>query len=172
MAVNKVFLRSGYLVTEMKLTLKNRYGFTLVELLMVMAVVAILAVVALVSIGNPRGSQAVAEAEALKANLRFTQSKAMRDLPGNIWSLNITASSYTINRNEGVPDPAVNLPGANSGTYPLPNGLAIASGTGMIRFNFRGQPVDNTGTPLTANQTITLNNAPPITVTKETGFIP
>jgi Tfp pilus assembly protein FimT len=139
---------------------------------MVMAVVAILAVVALVSIGNPRGSQAVAEAEALKANLRFTQSKAMRDLPGNIWSLNVTSANYTINRNEGVPHPAVNLPGANSRIYPLPEGLSITSGTGIIRFNFRGQPVDNTGTPLTANQTITLNSAPSITVTKETGLVP
>jgi prepilin-type N-terminal cleavage/methylation domain-containing protein len=150
----------------------NRKGFTLFELLIVMAVIGILAVIAVASLGNPRRTQALAEAEALKANLRFTQTKAMSDLPGNIWSLNITASNYTIQRNGGVPNPAVNLPGSNSGTYTLPNVLTITSGTGLIRFNFRGQPVDAVGSPLAANYTITCNSAPPITVTRETGFVP
>jgi prepilin-type N-terminal cleavage/methylation domain-containing protein len=154
------------------MTLRNNYGFTIFELLMVIALIGILAVVALVSIGNPRGSQAMAEAEALKANLRFTQSRAMSDLPGNIWSLNITSSGYTIQQNGGVPNPTVNLPGSNSGTYTLPDGQTITSGTGPIRFNFRGQPVNNSGTPLAANSTITVYGADPITVTKETGFVP
>ncbi len=151
---------------------KNNYGFTIYELLIVLTVVGVIAVVALVSFGNPRGSQAIAEAEALRANLRFTQSRAMCDLPGNIWSLNITASDYTIQQNGGVPNPAVNLPGSNSRTYTLPNGLSITSGTGTIRFNFRGQPVDNTGTPLASNYTITINGAQSLTVTRETGFMP
>jgi MSHA pilin protein MshC len=150
----------------------NLKGFTIIELLVVVVLLSILAVIAIASMGNPRGAQAIAEAEALKANLRFTQSKAMSDLPGNIWGLNITTSNYTIQWNEGVPNPTVNLPGSNSGTYTLPNGLTITSGTGVIRFNFRGQPVDASGTPLAANYTITVNSAPPVTVTRETGFVP
>ncbi len=126
----------------------NRKGFTLIELIIVIVLLGILTVMAVATIGNPRGAQAMAEAEALKANLRFTQSKAMSDLPGNIWSLNITASDYTIQKNGGVPTPSVNLPGSNSGTYTLPNALTITSGTGLIRFNFRGQPVDASGSPL------------------------
>ena len=114
----------------------------------------------------------MAEAGVLKANLRFTQSKAMSDLPGNIWSLNITASDYTIQRNGGVPNPTVNLPGSNSGTYTLPAGQSITAGTGLIRFNFRGQPVDASGNLLAANVSITLNGAPTVTVTRETGFVP
>ena len=102
------------------MVIKTNSGFTIIELIIVIALLGILAVIAVVSIGNPRGSQAIAEAGALKANLRFTQSKAMSDLPGNIWSLNITASDYTIQRNGGVPNPTVNLPGSNSGTYTLP----------------------------------------------------
>ena len=146
-------------------------GFTIFELIIVIAVIGILAL--FINLGtNLVGSRAIAEAGVLKANLRFTQSKAMSDLPGNIWSLNITASNYTIQRNGGVPNPTVSLPGSDSGTYTLPAGQSIAAGTGQIRFNFRGQPVDAAGTPLTANVTITVNGAPPVTVTRETGFVP
>ena len=146
-------------------------GFTIFELIIVMAIIGILAIS--INLGpNLVGSKAISEAGVLKANLRFTQSKAMSDLPGNIWSLNITATNYTIQRNGGVPNPAVNLPGSNSGTYTLPNGQTITAGTGQIRFNFRGQPVDASGSPLAANFTITVNGAPPITVTRETGFVP
>ena len=84
------------------------------------------------------GSQAISEAGVLKANLRFTQSKAMSDLPGNIWSLNITASDYTIQQNGGVPNPAVNLPGSDSSTYTLPNGQTITAGTGSDPIQFPG----------------------------------
>jgi Tfp pilus assembly protein FimT len=162
--------RSGK--SKLTVTLNKEFGFTVVELLLVVTVVGILAIIALVSIGNPRGSRAIGEAEALKSNLRFTQSRAMSDLPGNIWSLNITSSNYRIRKNGAVPNPAVNLPGSNSGTYTLPSGQSITSGTGQIRFNFRGQPVNNTGTPLAANYTITVTGAPTITVTRETGFVP
>jgi prepilin-type N-terminal cleavage/methylation domain-containing protein len=154
------------------MAVKNDSGFTIIELIVVIAVIGILAVIAVVSIGNPRGGQAIAEAEALKANLRFTQSKAMSDLPGNMWSLNMTASNYTIQRNGGVPNPAVILPGSNSATYTLPTGQTITAGTGQIRFNFRGQPVDAGGNPLAANSAITVSGAPSITVTRETGLVP
>jgi prepilin-type N-terminal cleavage/methylation domain-containing protein len=152
----------------------NRNGFTIIELIIVMVIVGILAIFVTLTLGTTGGTTAIAEAEALKANLRFTQSKAMSDVSGNIWSLNITSSNYTIQRNGGVPSPAVNLPGSktNSGTYPLPPGLTITSGTGDIRFNFRGQPVDASGSPLAANYSITVNGAPTVTVTQETGFVP
>jgi len=148
-------------------------GFTVIELIIVIAIIGILAVFAILTLGNVVvGSKAISEAEALKANLRFTQSKVMSDLPGNIWSLNITSSDYTIQQNGGVPSPAVNLPGSNSGTYTLPTGQTITSGTGVIRFNFRGQPVDASGSPLAANYSITLSGGPTVTVTRETGFVP
>lgn len=152
----------------------NHNGFSIFELIIVIAIVGILAISIILFLGNPGGTTAIAEAEALRANLRFTQSKAMSDLPGNIWSLNITSSNYTIQRNGAAPSPAVNLPGSqsNSGTYPLPAGVTITSGIGTIRFNFRGQPVDASGSPLAANFSITVNGAPPVTVTRETGFVP
>jgi len=154
------------------MALRTTAGFTIFELIIVIALVSILGGIAVILIGNPRTSQAIAEAEALKANLRFTQSKAMSDLPGSLWSLNITSTNYTIQDNGATPNPSVNLPGSNSGTYTLPAGQTITSGTGQIRFNFRGQPVDASGSPLAANVTITVSGAPQITVTRETGFIP
>lgn len=164
-------LRSGE-STGSFMALKTSSGFTIFELIITMALLGILGGIAVVTMGNPRASQAMAEAEALMANLRFTQARAMSDLPGNVWSLNITASDYTIQRNGGVPNPAVNLPGSNSGTYTLPAGQTISAGTGQIRFNFRGQPVDATGTPLVANVAITVYGIPSVTVTRETGFVP
>ena len=91
------------------MSLKNNSGFTIIELLTVIALLGILAGIAIVSMGNPRGFQSLAEAEALKANLRFTQSKAMGDLPRdprgdiNIWSLNITSGSTPFKRTEPPP---------------------------------------------------------------------
>ncbi len=155
------------------MSLKDNSGFTVIELLTVIALLGILAGIAIVSMGNPQGFQSMAEAEALKANLRFTQSKAMSDLPGNVWSLNITSNGYQILRNGVAPTPPVNLPGVNSGTYTLPTGISITSGTGLLRFNFRGQPVDALLAPLAANHSLTVCGAPgAITVTRETGFIP
>ena len=153
----------------------NRNGFTIIELIIVIVIIGILAIFAGLTLGNIGvGATAISEAEALKANLRFTQSKAMSDLPGNIWSLNITSSNYTIQQNGGVPNPTVNIPGSkdNSGTYTLPLGVTITSGIGLIRFNFRGQPVDASGNPLTTNSSITVNGAPTVNVTQETGFVP
>lgn len=160
----------------------NAKGFTIIELIIVMVIIGILAV-AIILGANLVGNKAIAEAGVLKANLRFTQSKAMSDLPKNsdmsvrMWGLNITSSNYTIftilqNGVVSSPNPPVSLPGSNSETYILPPGQTITSGTGLIRFNFRGQPVDASGTPLTANVTITVNGAPPVTVTRETGFVP
>ncbi len=85
------------------MSLKNNSGFTIIELLTVIALLGILAGIAIVSMGNPQGFQSLSEAEALKANLRFTQSKAMSDLPGNVWSLNINSGNYQILRNGVTP---------------------------------------------------------------------
>jgi MSHA pilin protein MshC len=154
------------------MSLTNHSGFTIIELLTVVALLGILAGIAIVSMGNPQGFQSQAEAEALKANLRFTQSKAMGDLPGNVWSLSIASGNYQLLRNEAAPVPAVNLPGSNSNTYTFPAGVSIISGTGPVRFNFRGQPVDLLVAPLAADQSITVDGAPAITITRNTGFIP
>ncbi|MBI5586392.1 MAG: type II secretion system protein [Deltaproteobacteria bacterium] len=152
--------------------IKNLAGFTTMELITVISILAILTGIAIVTVGNPRQFQAIAEAEALKANLRFTQSKAMADLPGNVWSLNVDSGSYTLLRNGAAPVPAVNIPGTYSGTYTLPSGVSVTGGTGSFRFNFRGQPVNALGVPLAADQSLSVYGAPQIFITRQTGFIP
>jgi prepilin-type N-terminal cleavage/methylation domain-containing protein len=154
------------------MAVSNPAGFTTIELITVLAILAIMTGIAIVTAGNPRQFQGLAESEALKANLRYTQAKAMADLPPNIWSLNVASGSYTILRNGATPVPAVNIPGTYSGTYSLPAGIAVTAGTGQYRFNFRGQPVNALGVPLVADQTLTVYGAPQIAITRQTGFIP
>jgi prepilin-type N-terminal cleavage/methylation domain-containing protein len=154
------------------MAVSNQAGFTTIELITVLAILAIMTGIAIVTAGNPRQFQGLAESEALKANLRFTQAKAMADLPGNVWSLNVASGSYTIQRNGATPVPAVNIPGTYSGTYSLPSGITVTAGTGQYRFNFRGQPVSSLGVPLAADQTLTVYGAHPIAITRQTGFIP
>lgn len=161
------------------MAVSNQAGFTTIELITVLAILAIMTGIAIVTAGNPRQFQGLAESEALKANLRFTQAKAMADLPRdpatgviNIWSLNVASGSYTIQKNGATPVPAVNIPGSYSGTYSLPSGITVTAGTGQYRFNFRGQPVNSLGVPLGADQTLTVYGAPQIAITRETGFIP
>ncbi len=147
----------------------------MIELIMVLVIVGILAAVTVILSLGDNSIRAIAEASALKNNLRFTQSKGMSDLRGTIWSLNITANGYSIQRNGAAPIPAVNLPGsdpANPAAYSLPSGVSVSGGTGQVRFDFRGRPIDNLGSPLNADLMITVSGAPAITVTRTTGFIP
>jgi type II secretory pathway pseudopilin PulG len=164
-----------FFVRKTAWNLKNQGGFSMIELIMILVIVGILAAVTVVLSMGDSTVRAIAEASALKNNLRYTQSKAMSDLPGTIWSLNITASGYSIQRNGAAPVPAVNLPGsdpATHATYNLPSGVSVSGGTGQVRFDFRGRPVDNLGSPLNADFMITVYGAPALTVTRTTGFIP
>ena len=155
----------------------NHSGFTMIELIIVLVIVGILgAVVIILSLGNDN-IRVLAEARALRANLRFTQAKAMTDSidPATwnrvLWGLNLAANSYSLEKNDATPNPAVILPGCSASTYSLPAGTSITGGTGRIRFDYRGRPVDGAGNPLNSNTVITLSGGVNITITRDTGFV-
>ena len=156
---------------------KNQSGFTMIELIIVIAIVGILgAVVIILSLGNDN-IRIVAEARALRANLRFAQAKAMTDSinPATwnrvLWGLNLAANSYALEKNDATPNPVVILPGCNASTYSLPAGISITGGTGRVRFDYRGRPVDAAGNPQNSNAVITLSGGVTITITQDTGFV-
>jgi prepilin-type N-terminal cleavage/methylation domain-containing protein len=164
-------------VTTGYLGSKDRSGFTTIELIVVLSIIGILgAAVVILNLGNDN-MRLLAEARSLRANLRFAQAKAMTDSvnPATwnrvLWGLNLAANSYSLEKNDATPNPAVMLPGSETATYNLPGGVAITGGTGRIRFDFRGRPVDASGNPLNADTVITLNGGVSITVTQDTGFV-
>jgi MSHA pilin protein MshC len=156
---------------------RNNSGFTTIELIVVLSIIGILgAVVIVLSLGNDN-IRVLAEARALRANLRFAQAKAMTDSinPATwnrvLWGLNLAANSYSLEKNDATPNPAVILPGCNTAAYSLPGGVTITGGTGRIRFDYRGRPVDAAGNPLNSNTVITLSGGASITITQDTGFV-
>ena len=109
----------------------------------------------------PVDRDAFAEAAIVRSHLRFAQSLAMSHTSER-WSVSLTPKSYTLFEN-GLPS-AVRLPDEGSATHNLPDGVAITTGVGEVRFDEWGSPGPDT-------LTISVNTEA-ITVTGLTGFIP
>ncbi|KHK02543.1 Type IV pilin PilA [Desulfovibrio sp. TomC] len=152
-------------------------GFSLIEII---AVLVLLGLLALAVINRPgtKGTQAIVEADALRAALRYAQSRAMADV--YTWGISISSGSYQLvednpNVNGGI------LPGQSSNSRTLPTGVTL-SGANLVLFDSRGQPVTANiavigGASVTAstNQYINVTETPTVqtvTVTPYTGLIP
>ena len=139
-------------------------GFTLVEGVAVLTLVAILTLV-LASFAFDTTARVTGETAILSSHVRFVQALAM-SINTATWSLSIGDGSYAMLRN-GVTSP-VNLPGENSATHTLPEGLRVVAGAGVLSF-------DEWGSPGGATRVITISNgeeARSVTVTRNTGFVP
>jgi len=143
-------------------------GFSLVEIIVVLAIIGILAAVTVGVMLHNGNAALISERDILKAHLRYAQGKAMS---GNgTWRMILSANSYQLERN-GV---AVIMPAEENKQHDMPKGINITAV--KIAFDKWGQPVDGSGVPLGADTTIVLgdgfNPKQVITVTKNTGFIP
>jgi len=151
-------------------------GFTMIEIVVVLVVLFIVSAVFISRYATADSNELIAETDALKANLRFAQIKAISDTlqpNGNPrWEFEITdAASYTLYRRDGGARLPVNLPGEvpPSPTHSLPSGVMLTSGVGrVITFDDWGSPgASNISVSLTqGTQSSTVN------ITKNTGFIP
>ncbi|MFH1137057.1 MAG: prepilin-type N-terminal cleavage/methylation domain-containing protein [Pseudomonadota bacterium] len=146
---------------------KNNRGFTLLETISVLVILGVLTAVALAAMSSSDTVQPVVEIQILKGHLRFAQAKAMSDVVA--WGLEIQSGSYTLLRD--WTDAAINLPGEDSNTHDLAGSLSLGGDLGIYTFDSRGIPSRN-GSELTANASLSLDGAPSITITRETGFIP
>jgi len=153
-------------------------GFTLLELVAVLAVLGVLALVAASRFSNTLDAQV--EADALRMALRYAQSRAMADV--YTWGISFTSGSYTLVKGES--STAV-LPGQGGERRNMPDGVSLSwnfAAGNTVYFDWRGQPVvtaiatiGNTAEPATAPQTITFRQGGQdtvVTITPYTGFVP
>jgi len=108
-------------------------GFTLIELMVVIAIIAILVIIAIPSYGEYSKSQKLAEAaNQLQTVLRQAQNNAQTGTQCKIGSNNYKASSWIITLNTGdysikpVCSEAPPIPTPNSQLNPLPSGVTIS----------------------------------------------
>lgn len=154
-----------------------RTGFTLVEIVVVLAVLGILAI-SVLNRFESKNLQALAEADALRAVLRYAQARAMADV--YTWGVSFNSTSYSLFSNNPSQTGHA-LPGQGSSTHTLTSGVTL-SGTSPIIFDWRGQPVTGyvttaggSATAATGYQNITVTESggsAGITVTPYTGFVP
>ena len=156
---------------------KKQKGFTLVEIIAVLAVMGIVVVFVASRMASTDDVKNKAMAEALKSHIRYVQMRAMNTDPVAAscyasFGINMSANSYYMFRNCDFNDKVI-LPGSETDVVSLEN--LTLSPANTVAFDRYGRPCSNkhcsSGSLYTANQTITLGTET-ITITKETGFVP
>ncbi|ACL06503.1 conserved hypothetical protein [Desulfatibacillum aliphaticivorans] len=151
----------------------SQHGFTLLEVVSVLLIIGILSAVVITRASMSLDVTMVAEAEALKAQLRYAQRRAMTS--GDPWGINISGNSYSMFYYDGNRN-TVSMPGATDTSRNL-GSLGISVTGAIVSFDSWGRPCtgDSGTSPRTSDLTLTVSKGSvsrTITVTKNTGFIP
>lgn len=151
-------------------------GFTLVEIIAVLAIVSIVAAVAISRMASSDDVNNKAMAEALKSHIRYVQMRAMNTDPqtsncNSSYGIHMSPGSYFMFR-ECSKNNKVILPGSETDQVSLGN-LSLSVADKDITFDRYGRPCsDLKGDNLyTTDQTIMLGTES-IRITKNTGFVP
>lgn len=151
-------------------------GFTLVEIIAVLAVASIVAAVAISRMASTDDVNNKARAEALKSHIRYVQMRAMNTDPqvtncNSSYGIHMNTSSYFMFRNCSKSDKVI-LPGSETDEVSLGK-LQLSVNDKDITYDKYGRPCSDLqgNTLYTDNQTITLGTET-IKITKNTGFVP
>lgn len=156
--------------------MKNR-GFTLIELVMIIALLGIMAVFAAPRLGNITATNAAAFSDKLRADIRYAQNLAMTRNARFRVHFNAAPApnpgyAVTDSANASVQDPAGsgNLSVVlNAGNYA---GITVASPFPFIEFDSLGRPYDNAGVLLAAAATLTVSpGAITVIISPQTGAV-
>lgn len=141
-------------------------GFTFIEIITVLIIIGVLSAIAASKIIDI-GAEEAAEAELLKTNLHYAQSKAMSQGLEEEWGILVSPSSYTLIK--GNVQSSLNFPASESSEYTFEN-VKIVSGSGKIEFDFLGRPYFN-DTLLTTTHVIKYSGGREIEIIPETGLV-
>ena len=155
---------------------KKHKGFTLVEIIAVLAIVSIVAAVAVSRMASSDDVNNKAMTEALKSHIRYVQMRAMNTDPqtancNSSYGIHMSHGSYFMFK-ECDKNSKVILPGSETDQVSLGN-LTLSVNDKDITFDRYGRPCSDLkgDTLYTADQTITLGTET-IKITKNTGFVP
>jgi prepilin-type N-terminal cleavage/methylation domain-containing protein len=159
--------------------IRNRRGITVIEVICALLVLGIIAAIA-VSRRVATPTELIVELETLKSHLRYAQYKALSDLPGTTWGIQLNTGNYTLYNNGAAA--TIGLPGEQSGAPPRTHtysaGVTMTSVTpadiNAATFDFLGRPVDASSNPLNGNMGITLSRTGvtmTLTIIPNTGFV-
>lgn len=152
----------------------RRSGFSLLELVTVLAIVGILAVVVAPRITATQGITLSAATAQLAANIRYTQSLAMSR--GQRYRINFAANSYQITDVGGAPI----VQPLTASTAPIAIAPATLSGYnppltgGYVAFDGKGTPYIDPATPLAGTAIITITSGADVAsilIAPETGHV-
>jgi prepilin-type N-terminal cleavage/methylation domain-containing protein len=152
----------------------RRNGFSLLELVIVLAIVGVLAVFVVPRITATQGITLSAAAAQLAASIRYTQSLAMSR--GQRYRINFVANAYQITDMGGAPI----VQPMTASTAAIPVSPATLSGFdppltgGYVAFDGKGAPYIDATTPLPSAATITItsgSDAASVVITPETGHV-
>lgn len=151
-------------------------GVTMIEVIAVLVIVTIIAVVAISRMTASEETKRRAEADTLKAHLRYAQALAMNDISTNaaanvLWGINIQANNYALVRYVGGSSTAHTfmLPNEDDAIHTLPSSMTATPST-LVLFDEWGSPVNAAQNSLAA---VAINiGGQTINITPQTGFIP
>lgn len=132
----------------------SRNGFTLIEILMVVAILGIIGVIVGAQMGGRDDLHATAAARVLSANLQYAQNRAIARRTPHYIVVGADDASLLIRTLEGSTWTDVTHPiqGEALGLTFGPDGTGGGSNVSLINVSFDGQPIfgfDGTGEPFT-----------------------
>jgi prepilin-type N-terminal cleavage/methylation domain-containing protein len=147
----------------MRSILKEKQGFTLIEIIMVLVIISIVGITVLVRRPDV-SAQAIGGRAVIKNHIRYAQLMAMTS--NTVCGIQFKGSVYSLFRNGSLAD-MITLPNHTGTDFPIPE--ALGTTTGVLYFDLWGIPYSFAG--LTTPRSTGLIGSLGITISTDTGYV-